>query len=154
MTLIRFTEDRYLPFVEEHKRISTFRGYRNMWRRYLKPRCNIMLREFRTVDGERMLASIAKEHKLTSTTLAHIKASLRWAKKSRPSKSSIAHWNKRNDSTCAVSSLQRLTPNSVTTKKHLNPCSKASSSDQLEYRGSGWIPDSTLCEAIPDFWIS
>ena len=42
MTLIRFTEDRYLPFVEEHKRISTFRGYRNMWRRYLKPRCDIM----------------------------------------------------------------------------------------------------------------
>ena len=74
MTLIRFTEDRYLPFVEEHKRISTFRGYRNMWRRYLKPRCDIMLREFRTVDGERILDSIAKEHKLTSTTLAHIKA--------------------------------------------------------------------------------
>ena len=74
MTLIRFTEDRYLPFVEAHKRISTFRGYRNMWRRYLKSRCDIMLREFRTVDGERILASIAKEHKLTSTTLAHIKA--------------------------------------------------------------------------------
>src|ERR1035438_1103211 len=73
MTLIQFTEDRYLPFVEEHKRISTFRGYRNMWRRYLKPRCDIMLREFRTVDGERVLESIAKEHKLTSTTLAHIK---------------------------------------------------------------------------------
>jgi hypothetical protein len=26
MTVIRFTEDRYLPFVEEHKRISTFHG--------------------------------------------------------------------------------------------------------------------------------
>jgi hypothetical protein len=77
MTLIRFTEDRYLPFVEEHKRISTFRGYRNMWRRYLKPRCDIMLREFRTVDGERILDSIAKEHKLTCTTLAHIKAFIR-----------------------------------------------------------------------------
>jgi len=76
MTLLRFIEDRYLPFVEEHQRISTFRGYRNMWRRYLKPRCDIMLREFRTVDGERILESIAKEHKLTSTTLAHIKAFL------------------------------------------------------------------------------
>jgi len=85
MTLIRFTEDRYLPFVEEYKRISTFRGYRNMWRRYLKPRCDIMLREFRTVDGERILDSIAKEHRLTSTTLAHIKAflsgSFRFAKR-------------------------------------------------------------------------
>ena len=76
MTLIRFAEDRYLPFVETHKRISTFHGYRNMWRRYLKPRCNIMLREFRTVDGERILDAIAREHKLTSTTLAHIKAFL------------------------------------------------------------------------------
>jgi hypothetical protein len=38
-------------------------------------------------------------------------------------------------------------------KRHLNPCSKVSSSDQREYRGSGWIPDSTLCEAIPDFRI-
>jgi hypothetical protein len=76
MTLIRFTENRYLPFVEEHKRISTFRGYRNMWRRYLNPRCNIMLREFKTVDGERILESIAKKHMLTSTTLAHIKAFL------------------------------------------------------------------------------
>jgi integrase len=85
MTLVRFTEDRYLPFVEEHKRISTFRGYRNMWRRYLKTRCNMALRGFRTVDGERILGSIAKEHKLTSTTLAHIKAflsgSFRFAKR-------------------------------------------------------------------------
>lgn len=85
MSLIRFTENRYLRFVEEHKRLSTFRGYRNMWRRYLKPRCDIMLREFRTADGERILDSIAKEHKLTSTTLAHIKAflsgSFRFAKR-------------------------------------------------------------------------
>jgi len=76
MTLLRFTEDRYLPFVEERKRISTFHGYRNMWRRYLKPRCDIMLREFRTIDGERILESIARENDLASTTLAHIKAFL------------------------------------------------------------------------------
>ena len=48
-------------------------------------RCDITLREFRTVDGERILDSIAKEHKLTSTTLAHIKAflsgSFRFAKR-------------------------------------------------------------------------
>ena len=93
MTLIQFTEDRYLPFVEEHKRISTFRGYRNMWRRYLKPRCDIMLREFRTVDGERILDSIAKEHNLTSTTLAHIKAflsgSFRYAKRQDDSENPV-----------------------------------------------------------------
>ena len=76
MTLTRFTENLYLPFTETHKRISTFHGYRNMWRRYLKPRGELKLRDFRTVDGERILESIASEHKLTSTTLAHIKAFL------------------------------------------------------------------------------
>jgi integrase len=76
MTLLRFVEDRYLPFIEEHKRISTFHGYRNMWKRYLKPHGQIMLCDFSTVDGERILGSIAKEHNLTSTTLAHIKAFL------------------------------------------------------------------------------
>lgn len=76
MTLTRFIEDRYLPFVEEHKRISTFRGYRNMWKHYLKPHGETRLRDFRTADGELILESIAKESKLTSTTLAHIKAFL------------------------------------------------------------------------------
>ena len=76
MTLTCFAENRYLPFVQTNKRISTFHGYRNMWRRYLKPRGEIMLRDFRTVDGERILQTIASEHKLTSTTLAHIKAFL------------------------------------------------------------------------------
>jgi integrase len=76
MTLARFTEDRYLPFVADSKRISTFHGYRNMWKCYLKPHGEISLRDFRTADGERILESIAKESKLTSTTLAHIKAFL------------------------------------------------------------------------------
>jgi len=76
MTLARFTEDRYLPFVQERKRISTFHGYRNMWKLYLKPHGEISLRDFRTADGEHILESIAKQSKLTSTTLAHIKAFL------------------------------------------------------------------------------
>jgi tetratricopeptide (TPR) repeat protein len=42
----------------EHKRISTFHGYRNMWRGYLKPHGEIALRDFRTVDGERILETI------------------------------------------------------------------------------------------------
>jgi integrase len=76
MTVVQFAEDRYLPFVQEHKRISTFHGYRNIWKRYLEPRCQIMLRDFRTVDGEKPLEAISKEHTLTSTTLAHIKVFL------------------------------------------------------------------------------
>jgi integrase len=76
MTLTRFVEDRYLPFVKSHKRISTFHGYRNMWRRYLKAFGETMLREFRTIDAERILESIAAKNQLTSTTLSHIKALL------------------------------------------------------------------------------
>ena len=76
MTLTRFIEDRYLQFVADSKRISTFHGYRNMWKLCLKPHGEITLRDFRTSDGERILESIAKESKLRSTTLAHIKAFL------------------------------------------------------------------------------
>jgi integrase len=74
MTLTRFVEGNYLPFVQTHKRISTFHGYRNMWRGYLKPHGEIALRDFRTVDGERILEAIARASDLTSTTLQHIKA--------------------------------------------------------------------------------
>jgi len=47
-----------------------------MWTRYLEPRSALALRDFRTVDGERLLEDIAKEHALTCTTMAHIKAFL------------------------------------------------------------------------------
>ena len=30
MTLTRFVEDHYLPFVQTHKRVSTYHGYRNL----------------------------------------------------------------------------------------------------------------------------
>ncbi len=76
MTMTQFVENIYLPFVETHKRISTFRGYRNLWKCYLKTLAEKPLRDFRTVDGERMLLEIARENTLTSTTLAHIKAFL------------------------------------------------------------------------------
>jgi integrase len=76
MPLTRFVEGAYLPFVEAHKRTSTFHGYRNMWKAYLKPHGEIALRDFRTADGERVLEAVAAAHELTRTTLAHIKAFL------------------------------------------------------------------------------
>ena len=76
MTLTQFVEGRYLPFVKEHNRVSTYRGYRNLWQCYLRPYGAIALRDFRTVEGERILGSIATGKELTSTTLAHIKAFL------------------------------------------------------------------------------
>ena len=38
MSLERFVDSHYLPFVESHKKISTYDGYRKMWTCYLKHR--------------------------------------------------------------------------------------------------------------------
>ena len=52
LNLERFVEESYLPYVSRQKRPSTSQGYRDMWNRYLKPRCGYMrMREFRTADG-------------------------------------------------------------------------------------------------------
>lgn len=74
LTLEQFVEKNYLPHVESQKRPSTFRGYRNMWKCYLKPRCGqTRLSDFRTADGEHLLAEIARQHNLSRSTLTHIK---------------------------------------------------------------------------------
>lgn len=74
MMLTQFVESKYLPFVQTHNRISTFHGYRNMWKGYLKPHGEISLRDFRTADGEQILEAVARASDLTSTTLRHVKA--------------------------------------------------------------------------------
>lgn len=76
MTLTVFVDKFYLPHVETHKRKSTYDGYKKLWKRYLKPRSEISLRDFRTVEGENLLADIAAAEDLCRTTLAHIKAFL------------------------------------------------------------------------------
>ena len=47
-----------------------------MWGRYLKPRIDAPLRNFRTVDGEQLLEQIARDDDLSVTTLAHVKSFL------------------------------------------------------------------------------
>jgi integrase len=73
MTLEAFVDKWYLPHVEEQKRPSTYRGYKNMWLRYLKPRTAIVLRDFRPVEGEMLLLEIARSENLCRRTLGHIK---------------------------------------------------------------------------------
>jgi integrase len=73
MTLNRFMETVYLPYAERQKRRSTFIGYRNMWKRYIKPDGDRALRELRTFECEQMLTSIARNHDLCRSTLGHIK---------------------------------------------------------------------------------
>jgi len=74
LTLERFVDDNYLPHISSQKRPSTYRGYRNIWEGYIKKQSgNIRLRDFRTVDGEGLLADIARQNDLARNTLKHIK---------------------------------------------------------------------------------
>jgi integrase len=75
-SIVHFVEASYLPHVESRKRPSTYRGYQNMWNRYLKSRVDAPLRDFRTVDGEHLLEEIARDDDLSITTLAHVKSFL------------------------------------------------------------------------------
>ena len=60
MSLERLVEGCYLPSIEKQKRIYTFHGYRNLWKSYLKPHGALALRDFTTMDGERILTEIAE----------------------------------------------------------------------------------------------
>jgi integrase len=73
MSLNRFIESAYFPYAEQQKRRSTYRGYRNIWKRYIKPTGDRALREYRTFECEQMLLSIARREDLCRTTLGHIK---------------------------------------------------------------------------------
>ena len=73
MSLKQFVGELYLPFVQRQKRPSTYNGYRKMWDRYLKTRADRAIRDFRTFECEEMLVDIATEHKVSTTTLRHVK---------------------------------------------------------------------------------
>ena len=52
MPLVRFVDDIYLPYVKSEKRASTYRGYRHIWNKDLKPRLQgVLVREIRTWDA-------------------------------------------------------------------------------------------------------
>jgi len=69
MSLNRFIEDGYLPYVEQQKRRSTYCGYKNLWLRYVQPNGGVALREVRTFEAEQMLKDIARRENLSRTTL-------------------------------------------------------------------------------------
>lgn len=77
MTVERFVDTIYLPYVTKQKRPSTFRGYRDIWEYHLKTRCgSVRLRDFHTSTGEQLLADIAHSNDLSRTMLKHIKSVL------------------------------------------------------------------------------
>jgi integrase len=77
MTLSQFWHSTYWPYIQTQKRPSTAKGYRDAWFAYLQPRCGqIRLRDFRTCDGERILAEAARQARLAHNTLKHLKSLL------------------------------------------------------------------------------
>jgi len=77
LSVSQFIEDHYLPYVDRDKRPSTSKGYGDIWRFHVKARLGATrLRDFRPVDGERLIHDIARqsEYRLSRTTLKHIKS--------------------------------------------------------------------------------
>ncbi len=76
--IVEFVDKVYFPeFVNRQLRASTQKGYRDTWENHLKPRMGkLTLREFRTVNGEKMLADIARQSAPGRNTLKHIKSFL------------------------------------------------------------------------------
>ena len=73
MTVDAFVEEYYLPYAKEQTRPSTYDGYHQMWKAYLKDRMQMSLRDFRTVDCEALLNRIARKRNLGIRTIAHVK---------------------------------------------------------------------------------
>jgi integrase len=63
----------YLPWVLANRRWSTHRGYKNIWKQYLKDELGTKaLSEYRTVEGSQFLTRLAA--KLNRNSLAHVRS--------------------------------------------------------------------------------
>jgi len=77
VSLIDFVDRIYLPRMEQQKRPSTVKGYRDIWENHLKPRSiGLWMREIRTCDIQRILDDIARPGVLSSNSLRHIKSQI------------------------------------------------------------------------------
>ena len=75
LSLIKFIEDYYLPHVQKELRPSTYKDYRkDIFEKHLKVRLgHIRLRDFRTVNGQRLLREIPQ---IGHTTRLRVKSFL------------------------------------------------------------------------------
>jgi integrase len=74
VTIGDFVERVYLPWTDEHKRLSTAKGYRDIWEDHLKPLCEgVWLKDTRTYHVQGWLNQIGAG-KLSRNTLKHVKS--------------------------------------------------------------------------------
>jgi len=95
----QFIEEVYLPFVKQNLRASTYIDYRNAFRAHIKSRLGeIRLKDFRTVHGQRLIASIAKENPKTGhKTLLRLKSLMSGALKHAKREGLLDHENPMRD---------------------------------------------------------
>jgi integrase len=75
VTISDFSERVYLPWIEQHKRPSTAKGYRDIWEDHLKALCgDVWLKDTRTFHVQGWLNQIAVAGNLSRNTLKHIKS--------------------------------------------------------------------------------
>jgi integrase len=73
-TIGDFVDNSYIPSVERDKKASTASGYKGIWERYLRSRCErVWLRDVQTFHVQRWLDDIARESGVSRTTLSHTK---------------------------------------------------------------------------------
>ncbi|PSH03259.1 MAG: hypothetical protein CXZ00_13080 [Acidobacteria bacterium] len=74
LTVADFVEKVYFPHIEQFKRASTQKGYKDIWTIHLKPRSGEQwLKDVRTFHVQSWLDSISKPGTLGRNTLRHIK---------------------------------------------------------------------------------
>jgi integrase len=77
LTIGDFVERVYFPHIEQYKRPSTLKGYRDIWENHLQARCaKDWLKDIRTFHVQNWLDSISKPGKLSRNSLKHIKTFL------------------------------------------------------------------------------
>src|ERR1017187_4643750 len=77
VSLVDFVERVYLPRMEQQKRPSTVKGYREIWANHLEARSKgLWMRDIRTCDVQQILDEIAELGLLGSNSLRHIKSQI------------------------------------------------------------------------------
>lgn len=75
VTVSDFVEAVYLPWIEQHKRPSTLKGYREIWTDHLQPNIGkLWLKNVRTHHVQALLDGIVATSKLSRNSLKHIKS--------------------------------------------------------------------------------
>ncbi len=71
--IVTFWDQTYLPFIEENKKASTIRGYKQIWEQHLKPHfAGKTLQEYRAHIGSQFMLSLTKAQ--GRHTLNHIRS--------------------------------------------------------------------------------